>query len=91
MASAIDFLMNPHHFQPGASTCPLVGMGEIPGVSIHAPARGATHHEKRTQPPRLVSIHAPARGATTELGEGIREVASSTSPSSDNPRVGLIL
>ena len=33
-------------------------------VSIHAPARGATHRPRR--PPRSlrVSIHAPARGAT---------------------------
>ena len=34
------------------------------GVSIHAPARGATTSGQQTQPIRRVSIHAPARGAT---------------------------
>ena len=33
-------------------------------VSIHAPARGATLLEPRTERVILVSIHAPARGAT---------------------------
>ncbi len=34
------------------------------GVSIHAPARGATQVPRLLQRPRPVSIHAPARGAT---------------------------
>ena len=33
-------------------------------VSIHAPARGATHIKTAIRPYRTVSIHAPARGAT---------------------------
>ena len=35
-------------------------------VSIHAPARGATHRRKAKQEQDNVSIHAPARGATKE-------------------------
>ena len=33
-------------------------------ISIHAPARGATYTNKRTQAMKDISIHAPARGAT---------------------------
>ncbi len=33
-------------------------------VSIHAPARGATHHPRCQRSLGIVSIHAPARGAT---------------------------
>ena len=35
------------------------------GVSIHAPARGATSSVSLLINPGIVSIHAPARGATT--------------------------
>jgi len=35
-----------------------------PTVSIHAPARGATHVATRRLSAHVVSIHAPARGAT---------------------------
>ena len=34
------------------------------GVSIHAPARGATFNPARQYSADKVSIHAPARGAT---------------------------
>ena len=34
------------------------------GVSIHAPARGATTIPRHPAPSLVVSIHAPARGAT---------------------------
>ena len=34
------------------------------GVSIHAPARGATRKGRPQSRRRGVSIHAPARGAT---------------------------
>ena len=37
---------------------------EAHGVSIHAPARGATGHGRGHGPVQVVSIHAPARGAT---------------------------
>ena len=33
-------------------------------ISIHAPARGATHHSFRRRAVQIISIHAPARGAT---------------------------
>ena len=33
-------------------------------ISIHAPARGATHHVAAPNRPTQISIHAPARGAT---------------------------
>ena len=35
-------------------------------VSIHAPARGATHNKNNRDLTDFVSIHAPARGATLE-------------------------
>ena len=38
---------------------------ELIGVSIHAPARGATHDRGLRQRILVVSIHAPARGATS--------------------------
>ncbi len=37
------------------------------GVSIHAPARGATSREDYLEYHESVSIHAPARGATTTV------------------------
>ena len=39
---------------------------EATGVSIHAPARGATVFNAVTDYMRRVSIHAPARGATED-------------------------
>ena len=38
-----------------------------PGISIHAPARGATLEVRMVDPKELISIHAPARGATWTL------------------------
>ena len=35
-----------------------------PGISIHAPARGATYIFRDTEVYTGISIHAPARGAT---------------------------
>ena len=41
-------------------------------ISIHAPPRGATLHEKRGKLSGLISIHAPPRGATmTRIGAGL--------------------
>ena len=40
--------------------------GSLFGVSIHAPARGATYNLGRSPRQTLVSIHAPARGATLQ-------------------------
>ena len=37
---------------------------EMPLISIHAPARGATLYSLRSTICSLISIHAPARGAT---------------------------
>ena len=34
------------------------------GISIHAPARGATYLSINVKAPPSISIHAPARGAT---------------------------
>ena len=39
-------------------------MSRVFYVSIHAPARGATHSRLSGKQPHRVSIHAPARGAT---------------------------
>ena len=38
----------------------------VRSVSIHAPARGATHEVGDVEPAEVVSIHAPARGATAD-------------------------
>ncbi len=40
------------------------GAAEVPLVSIHAPARGATLYASELHRFIYVSIHAPARGAT---------------------------
>ena len=37
------------------------------GVSIHAPARGATLTVLKRHGKMIVSIHAPARGATNKI------------------------
>ena len=51
------------------------------GVSIHAPARGATRVLARYDLAHGVSIHAPARGATTRRSSGTgRPVFRSTLP-----------
>ena len=44
--------------------CVCVLCPSLPSVSIHAPARGATHVEVFRRRGIPVSIHAPARGAT---------------------------
>ena len=50
----------PHGERPGCD-----GKLQIPpGVSIHAPARGATVNQAAYSKGHIVSIHAPARGAT---------------------------
>ena len=50
-------------------------------VSIHAPARGATHIRNANSHTRLVSIHAPARGATPKAQYGdVATVFQSTHP-----------
>ncbi len=36
-------------------------------ISIHAPARGATHHKGVIVGIGVISIHAPARGATAKI------------------------
>ena len=46
-------------------------------VSIHAPARGATHRHGLLAAHALVSIHAPARGATRHRGAPTRSEAVS--------------
>ncbi len=53
-------------------------------VSIHAPARGATAHEKSQASWWIVSIHAPARGATRGP-MGLRMVTACFNP---RPRAG---
>ena len=51
------------------------------GVSIHAPARGATLIGGHQRCKNFVSIHAPARGATTPYGRlTYREVVSIHAP-----------
>ena len=40
-----------------------------PGISIHAPARGATHRSRHIVIRVCISIHAPARGATSILSK----------------------
>ena len=37
------------------------------GISIHAPAKGATLHNFHTANHLIISIHAPAKGATRPL------------------------
>ena len=51
---------------------------EAHGVSIHAPARGATGHGRGHGPVQVVSIHAPARGATCprKLADALHEFQS---------------
>ena len=38
----------------------------IPGISIHAPPRGATHRYYFVTDVMFISIHAPPRGATAK-------------------------
>ena len=41
-----------------------IALMNFTGISIHAPARGATYHCRRIRSSGCISIHAPARGAT---------------------------
>ena len=56
------------------------GVNIIQGVSIHAPARGATSVRLQEIMDKDVSIHAPARGATCQ----VRRIQHN--PRSFNPR-----
>ncbi len=58
----------------------------VPSVSIHAPARGATLHRHRYRLPGKVSIHAPARGATRSSSRStIARQFQSTLPRGERP------
>ena len=51
------------------------------GVSIHAPARGATIYRAHKDQRICVSIHAPARGATLDVGKRLeKKLFQSTRP-----------
>ena len=41
------------------------------GISIHAPAKGATQLIRRCRAVRAISIHAPAKGATAKITKTI--------------------
>ena len=75
-----------HRFNPRARTGRDAGVAGVTCpvrriVSIHAPARGATHRPRHGHSAhRRVSIHAPARGATRSRHEARRL------PASFNPR-----
>ena len=85
----------PHQFQ---STLP---QGERParrylpphclGISIHAPARGATIVPNPSRAAGLISIHAPARGATCRsiAGGTWTSQFQSTLPQGERPTTGL--
>ena len=57
-------------------------------ISIHAPARGATHVATNLTNGAKISIHAPARGATIYTG-GLAKVTlfQSTLPRGERPKV----
>ena len=59
----------PSSFNPraraGRDSKAVESRSRLDGVSIHAPARGATSSELCRRPWLHVSIHAPARGATS--------------------------
>src|SRR5208282_4911510 len=69
--STIACISSIHRFNPRARAGrdnDQRGAFHVADVSIHAPARGATHHRGELFEIQLVSIHAPARGATTLYG-----------------------
>ena len=47
---------------------------EHTGISIHAPARGATERDNHRKAHLCISIHAPARGATEAVFEAIEKI-----------------
>ena len=69
-----DFMSPPPgcRFNPrsraGSDVCHLLNFPN-PHVSIHAPARGATHWAQKIAGGEEVSIHAPARGATRSFSD----------------------
>ncbi len=79
-ASAADSQVtcfNPRPRAGGDVQCPT--MLHVHNVSIHAPARGATHRALDERSDRRVSIHAPARGATMRL-HGIAAIIECFNP-----------
>ena len=58
-------------------------------ISIHAPPRGATLHEKRGKLSGLISIHAPPRGATADVHAGRGKVTDFNSRPSARGDVGF--
>ena len=78
--------LDPRWFQStrprGARHVGLKTLARTYGVSIHAPAGGATDLYKSSMPACSVSIHAPAGGATTSRRglQPIRQTFQSTRP-----------
>ena len=56
------------HFNPrsreGSDLADCIRLRRLAVISIHAPAKGATHTLDLLVKPREISIHAPAKGAT---------------------------
>ena len=66
MSNGVNFM--PNDFNPRTREgCDLLSRyiaHDLIGISIHAPARGATVYKWEKQNVVTISIHAPARGAT---------------------------
>ena len=68
----------PRHFNPrsreGSDFHRWQSSHTTSGISIHAPAKGATEGRKLINPVTGISIHAPAKGATRSMELGLFEV-----------------
>ena len=68
----MDFTMRSKifHFNPrsreGSDAITAQELPRLDGISIHAPAKGATSLVLKGTQRKIISIHAPAKGATPE-------------------------
>ncbi len=61
-------MLNSQHFNPRShegSDGYLYQPGNVPLISIHAPTKGATYKNVRSELQSSISIHAPTKGATS--------------------------
>ena len=76
----MDFTMRSKifHFNPrsreGSDAITAQELPRLDGISIHAPAKGATSLVLKGTQRKIISIHAPAKGATYRTTQKLREL-----------------
>ncbi len=94
----MDFTMRSKifHFNPrsreGSDAITAQELPRLDGISIHAPAKGATSLVLKGTQRKIISIHAPAKGATPEsISRPLLSAISIHAPAKGATKCSIIL